>query len=350
MSNVTANRSTQAIATGDAYAMAKKNYEAEVLAAFVQDSVFWDRTWKKPITSGNSVEFPAIWRSSEASHTVGNELAGTAKPQHKPRTVTLEATERVAHDYLADIDKFIQHFESQSHHAREHARALIRKADSWIAQVIALGARTAASGDFDAGNVKTVGVGGDLTLHPSDAAAINGTTIALAFPRSLKGSKTLQAAIQLLGEAMTAKFVPMENRTIYLSQYLINVLRQDTTLTSGDWARGSDATKNNLIRGTIGHVEGFEVVMTTNMPSTDLSADATVPTAYQGDFSKTVCVATGDMTAVGTALAGGGVRPEGPTYIPDKLAHLICARLLKGHGVTRPEACGEIRIIGAAPE
>ncbi len=345
MSNITGNRSLQAIAAGDAFAMAKKNYEATVLAAFEQDSVFWARTWKKPITSGNSVEFPAIWRSAEASHTVGVELAGTAKPQHKPRTITLEALERVAHDYEADIDKLIAHFDSMSHHAKEHSLALIRKADSWIAQVIALGARTAATGDFAAGSVKTVGVGGDLTLHPSDGAAIAGTTILTAFPRSLKGSKTLQAAIQLLGEEMTAKFVPLESRVIYLSQYLINVLRQDTTLTSGDWARGAAASKNDLLKGSIGMVEGFEVVHTTNMPSTDLSADATVPTAYQGDFSRTVCVATGDQTAVGTVVMGGGVRPEGPTYIADKLAWLICARLLKGHGVTRPEACGEIRTI-----
>lgn len=336
----------QSVGSGDAFALTRKEFAAEILAAFSRGSEFYNRTYRDTIVGGNSKQIDATWRGTEYSHTEGDEATGENKPQSIARSITLESTKRVSSRYLDKGKMQIMHNlpAKRSEFAKQSVEALLYKADAWIAQCIILGARQSASGDFDAGNTVSLGAGGDITLHPSDGSTIAGTSIAAAFPVSSKGSKTLQAALALLQQKMSEKFVPRVRRTVWLSPYLMRVLRQDDSLLSRDYVAGNSG--NDKASASIGLVEGFEIVETNNIPSTNLSADSNTPTAYRGDFTLTVAPAIGDEMAVGTLLLGGGVEVI-DDYVNDKLAWLMGAHWWKGHNWLRPEACCEIKITGS---
>lgn len=332
---------------GSTVALAKKHFAAEVIAAFALGSEFYKRTMKETINEGNAKQFDATWRMTEAAHTEGDALGGQNKPQSLARTITLEDKKRTCQMFIDQFKKLMMHNDKISEAGRKSVEALLYKADAWIAQCIILGARQSASGDFDAGNVVTIGVGGDITLDPTDGTAINGTSIANAFPATEKGSKRLQLCLAQLQQKLDEKFVPRDLRTFWVSPYLHRVLRQDNSLLSRDYVMGN--ASNNKLMATLGLVEGFEIVVTNNMPSTDLSADADTPTAYQGDFSRVAACGIGDAKAVGTLLLGGGIRSLDEVDASLYLADVVGAGWWKGHNWLRPEACCEIRTIGAAP-
>ena len=78
------------------------------------------------------------------------------------------------------------------------------------------------------------------------------------------------------------------------------------------------------------------------MPQTNItqSNDTTNPNnVYYGDFSNTAALVM-NRNAIGTVSREGLIVE--PKWILERLAHLLTARILQGHGILRPECAVEI--------
>jgi len=323
MANVILNPQLQNLGAGDDLALALKEFAGLVLTAYPTKTVALEHCMQKTITEGSSHQFPAIWKMTAEEHTKGTELVGNNEPISEERTVNVDTKQLVAHAYIDTVDEFIAHFDTRQERAVQAARAIARTVDSRLIRCAILGARQSARGpasEFPAGN----------TLDSPRSGPL-----ATAYPPSLTGSKRLQADFAEIAQKMDEKDVPEDNRVALITPYLSKVFAQDDTLESVDYQ-----SPNNKFTRKLLMVEGFLCKKTNQMPSTNVT---TGQTAYQGDFTKTVCAFMADNTAVGQ-VKFGGIIPEGPTWVVTRLAWLLLARHLQGAKWIRPEACGEIAL------
>lgn len=84
---------------------------------------------------------------------------------------------------------------------------------------------------------------------------------------------------------------------------------------------------------------GFPIIKSTNIPSTNLTADATVSPSAQADYTKTVALVN-HPDAVGTVkLLDVAVESEREVR---RQGWFFVAKYAAGHGVLRPEAAIEL--------
>lgn len=327
MADPVLNYPLQNLGSGDELALALKEYSGLVLANFPTATVALNYGQRRsmPRGSGKSWQFPAFWRMSGAYHTAGVTLGGENEPITEERLVTMDTKAYIAHAWLDDVSDFIQHFDTRQQIAVESARDLARHRDSITFQCIINGARQAARSSFPAGN----------TLDSPRTGPIS-----TAYPVSLAGSKNLQSDLAEIAQKMDEKNVPRMGRVAFLTPYLLRVLRQDKTLATIDYK----SPNNNITRQMV-MVEGFMVEETNQMPSANITSSSVTghQTAYQGNYTTTVCCCVGSSDAFGT-IYYADVQPIGPHWDEVRQAWLIGAKQLAGSNWLRPEACGEIAI------
>ena len=312
----------QSLGAGSTTALALKEFSGMVLTALANKTVAMPFVTTKTVTQGNSWQFPALWKATVGYHTAGTALTGTNEPIVEERTIALDSKQIAGSRILAEYDDLIAHFDTRQQAAFELGQGIAEFVDSILLRQIALGARQSARSSFPAGNVLTT--------------ARSGASLLAAYPISSTGSGYLQADLGEIGRKMSINNVPREGRVAFMDPLLYQVLRQDNTLLSRDYQNGT----NEKLPARMTMAEGFMIVETNLMPNANVTSS--VNSNYDGDFSLTACLCLGHPTGVGHIRYRDGVVPEGPTWIPDRLAWLISARYLQGSKWLRPEACGEI--------
>jgi hypothetical protein len=309
MANATVSRIGQANQAGDPLALFLKVFSGEVLAAFQETNVFLSRTTVRTITSGKSAQFPSTWKGTAGYHTPGTELVGKTVG-HNERVITIDDL-LVADRFVADIDEAMSHYDIRGTYAKDVGRALAQAMDKNIAQVGVLTARAAAN----------------ITGSPG------GTRIVSASMKT--NADTIVGAIYDAKKALVKADVPQQDLYAYLApdQYYL-------LLSSGSKAiqreLNSGVDNGSIAGGTLERIAGIPLVVSNNMPSTNVT---TGPTAYQGDFTATAGLVM-HKAAVGTVkLIDLKVRAD---YDPRRLGTLIVGMYASGHGILRPECAVEL--------
>lgn len=308
MVNATPARIGQVNGGGAVDALFLKQFGGEVMGIFMNNHVALDRHIVRSISSGKTAQFPAYGRVSASYHTPGNEILGQAMNRAE-RTISVDDL-LLADVTLAQIDDLQNHYDVRGPYAEELAYALVNKADQNVLQVALNAARGSAT--------VTGGVGG-LAITSASSATVASALIT-----------TLYSASQNFDE----KNVPVEGRQVFIKPAQYYLLAATSSVQSSDFNRNPGDQAMGLASP---YIAGLELVKTNNVPSTNIS---TGPTAYQGNFSTSVCVAT-HKSAVGTLKLLDLVMEI--TWDPRRKIWLITACYSMGHGILRPESAVEVK-------
>ncbi len=316
------------IASND-FAHAKTEFLANTVETFQERIGFWPLVDGSTMVGKKTDTDLVLGPSGDAeSHTPGSDLPA-ATLDDKERDISLEDEETVKNFRRTKIEDIVDHTDTRMKLSGLAGKAIRKTCEKHTLQMVCLGARVAASGDFPGGN----------------QVEVAGADIETAFPMSLAGSRALQGVLRDWNQLAEESDVEMDEDDLFvgLTPYLYNVLLQDDRLTSRDYVGEAMADR---IKRKILQVENFWILKSRLMPSTDLGA-ATSPTVkgsvvYAGDFSLTAfCGMKAGAIRARTTPMDAWFNWEGRTRDWD-----IGSGFVKGLAEGRPEFCFECVIDG----
>lgn len=308
MANASASRFGQVNQAGDDRALWLKLFAGEVFTSWSEKNVTLDKHYVRSISSGKSASFPMIGKTDAAYHTVGTELTGTGINSAE-QILTVDDM-LVAHNFLADIDEALSHFDVRGPYAKEQGAALARQFDKNVLQTGVLAARAASPLSDGNGGSKIVAA------------------------TALTAGVALAQAIVDGAQKLDEKDIPAEDRFCYVrpAQYQL-LLKDAKDYIDFDYNREDNGS---LSTGKIGRINNVVIVKTNNLPRTNI---VTGNAKYQGDFSTTAALIMNRM-AVGTVkLIDITVAAD---WDPRRLGTLLTSRNAIGHGILRPDCAVEI--------
>lgn len=311
MADATVSRLGQSNLAGDAKALFLKQYGGEVLTAFAESNVFTPHHMIRTIKNGKSAQFPVMGKSSAAYHTPGAEITG-GQLAHAERVISIDDL-LLDSKFIANIDEAMNHYDVRSVYSTEQGRALGYKFDVNVAGVGVLAARAAATITGEAGGSVLV----DATFDTDAAAIIAGVWT---------GAQTFDE-----------KDVPEDDRACFLRPAQYYLVNQNTTVLNRDYGGSGSYSEGGKLK-----VAGIEIVKANHLPSTDLSADATISPSAQASYVSTFGLIM-QKQAVGTVkLLELGLESE---YQINRQGTLMVAKYAVGHGILRPECAIEMSVL-----
>ena len=307
----------QANLSGDVAALFKDQFIPELLTAFDAKRVMKNYVRSKTINKGKSASFPVLGTTSAQYVTVGDTLLGNQTIAHNEITINLDPF-LVSDILIPELDVKMQEYDDRSEIVEEMSRALANTEDKQLLQVGVLAARGSA-----------IVTGG------------NGGSVINAGASVLTSGETLAAAIYTAGVELDEKNIPENDRYAFVRPLQYALLAQYEDIKNHDIGTGSYS------EGTTGKLNNIQVIKTNHLPRTNItqSVDATNPNnVYYGDFRNTACLVM-NKNAVGTVSRQGLIVE--PKWILERLAHLLTARILQGHGILRPDCAVEISAAAA---
>lgn len=308
----------QANFSGDVMALFKDQFIPELLTAFDAKRVMKNYVRSKTITKGKSASFPVLGQTGAKYIGVGDTLLGNQTIAHNEITINVDPF-LVSDILIHELDVKLQEYDDRAEIVREMSRALANTEDKQLLQVGVLAARKGAI--VEGGN------GGTVLKAGTDVG---------------ESGQKLAAAIYAAGVTMDEKDIPEEDRYAFVRPLQYAMLAQYEDIKNHDIGTGSYS------EGTTGKLNNIQVIKTNHLPKTNISqsTDATKPNnIYYGDFTKTAALVM-NRQAVGTvSLQGLIVEPK---WMLERLAHLLTARILQGHGILRPDCAVEISAQAAA--
>lgn len=308
----------QANFTGEVQALFKDQFIPELLTAFDEKRVVKNYVRSKTISKGKSATFPVLGTTGAKYVGVGDTLLGNQKIAHNEITINVDPF-LVSDILIHELDVKLQEYDDRAEIVREMSRALANTEDKQLLQVGVLAARKGA--------IVEGGKGG--TVLKSGATA-------------LTDGGVLAAAIYSAGVELDTKDIPEDDRFAFVRPLQYALLAQHEDIKNHFIGSGSYSD------GTTGKLNNIQIIKTNHLPSVNIaqSTDATKPNnVYYGDFSKTACLVM-NRQAVGTVSRQGLIVE--PKWMLEKLAHLLTARILQGHGILRPDCAVEISAEAAA--
>ena len=302
----------QANMSGDTMALFKEQFIPELLTEFDAKRVMKNYVRSKKIMKGKSATFPVLGSTSAKYVTVGDSLLGNQSIAHNEITINVDPF-LVSDILIHELDVKLQEFDDRSEIVTEMARALANTEDKQLLQVGILAARAGSTIEGRPGG--TVMKAGDDVK--TDAAV-------------------LAAAIYSAGVELDEKNVEEFDRYCFVRPLQYAMLAQYEDIKNHDIGTGS------YTDGTTGKLNNIQVIKTNHLPQTNItqSVDTTQPNnVYYGDFTKTAALVM-NRNAIGTVSREGLIVE--PKWILERLAHLLTARILQGHGILRPECAVEI--------
>lgn len=285
-----------------------KQFGGEILTEFHNTSVFKDRHFVRQIRNGKSAQFPLIGSVNSSMHTPGAWIDG-ASVGHAEVVLTVDGL-LVAPLFVAEIDELMNHYDVRGPYSAEMGYELAQQYDKNVARTAVLAARSSS--------VLTGRSGGSVV----SAAGMSTDSTKLA--------AALFSSAQLLDEKKASSM----DRNCFVRPAQYYLMAQNEKLLNKFYSGSA-----NISTGTIETVAGISLVKTNNVPSTDLSADASVLSKYRGNFSKTNGIVTQRM-AVGTVqLADISFETD---YESRRQGTFMVATMAVGHGVLRPDCAIEL--------
>lgn len=346
--------------------MALTVFSGTVVEAFQTASVFYDRSSTfistKQLNGAISAQWPRMGDDPIASyHTPGvelNVLSGSAVSRIKSDQVVITCDEILANAIDVPFRELaLLHYEVLGPYATKLGRNIARILDRKIA-ILAMKGSVAPL-------VTNIHQGG-MNVNRTGSAAL--TT---AFKASPEGAYKFRENLNELAKTFDERSVPAEGRFLFITPYIKSVLRFEANFDGGSpgaltsvptmastYSRDLSRQPNDVNDRIVGRLEGFNVIVTNNLPSTDLSnpaagtEDAAVAnvTKYQGIFTgastnkRPVAVA---LCSADTGSPGiGMVQAMGMTshISPDERRNtqFLKAQIMCGLDVICPWSCGSI--------
>jgi hypothetical protein len=312
--NPNLSRSGQINKAGAVDALFRDQFQAEIIAEFHAQRKVKPFVRFKEIEKGKSASFPNVGKVDAKYVCAGETLLGNQKIAHSETTILLDPI-LVSDVKIAEIDTLMEEFSDREVIKNEMAHALARTEET---QQMIVGCLAARAGGMVEGRA-----GGSVI--------------------KAQGCKTdaekLAAAIYAAGVALKEKDVPYENIVCFLRPAQVGLLAQYDKITDKNLGGAG-----NYAKGTVGWLNGIQIIETNYLPSTNIAKDttseATANGTYYGDFSNTAGLVMGHG-AIGT-IVRKGVTVE-TTWLPQELCWLLTARNLQGHGILDPRKAVEIR-------
>lgn len=274
--------------------------------------------------AAKSLELKYHDEESVVYHTPGEDLftdgAYSGNPQKGSREVKLDK-KLIKAGLLDDVDSLMEDFDSQKEHARAIREALQRKDEQMSLRAILAAANRNGGAD-------------EYTNEPDLGAASGIVSIVIGGAHTTAKADLLAQAIRDAATAMDKEDVPDEGRVfaIHPSYYGLLFLTTDREFINRDWGNndnGSTAGRKIMMAG------GFEVVRTSNIPTTNLAADTARQTELNLDFSNTAGAFFSKEAAVRAVAKEVGIR----MWWDERLqAHAYAASLVAAYGSFRREA------------
>lgn len=367
--DTTLSRPGQANLSGSNYALFLKKFAGEVLTTFETEAKLKDLSVTRAISGGESAQFPVLGTATAKYHTAGQNIADGGNSylntiKHAERIIAVDNL-MVSAVTIAKIEEAMNHYDLRSLYTTELGRALAKKFDTTLAQVICQAARSS----------------------PSYTGGPYGFTIAeAAFATNVN---TLIRGIFKIAQRMDMNDVPKEDRYLLVrpaAYYALSGAISGTGTPVLDRDFGNEGN-GSIAEGSVLKVAGLKVIMTNNMPSTSVAADSAarntvhvrgdcIDNANLGTAAPTADLSLGTTswwsavpdTAVdtGATLSGYAVNMTNTyalgfqksavgtvklldialesEYRMDLQAHLFVAKYAMGHNVLRPECAYELRL------
>lgn len=304
MANATSLNIGQINGAGDREALFRKVFSGEVLTAFDTACVTKERFLVRDIVNGKSASFPATWKVNADYHVPGEEIVGQNSVTNE-RVLTIDGL-LLSDVFIPNIDEAMNHYDYRGIYSHQCGEALANAWDRNMLQVSVLAARAAAT--------VTGGVGGTVLENAAmrtDSAVIRGG---------------LYDAMQALSE----KDVPLSEIAGYFRPAQYFLMAADTTNIDKDFGGSGSLAEGNVVK-----IAGVPIVMTNNMPITDVTGGR-----YDVNASTTAGVVTHKSAAGTVRLLGLALESE---YDIRRQGTLVVAKYAVGHGILRPEAAVELR-------
>lgn len=251
---------------------------------FKTENVMWDggRILVKPLAKGQySDKFKFRGQSAEEPehHTAGQETTGGTVTND---SVTCDVDRPIVKQLNADeADLDLAYWDELQPLVRETMRHVARRLDLRAYRLAILAARTAA--------VSNVHSGGNRVER-----AVTGGVLATAYPTSSTGAANFLADMASLARLWDEDDIPQSGRELHISPYIREVLTYSTIQMNRDY---TDAEVARYADRYIGRAQGWSIVLTNNIPSTNITTDLS---KYNGNFA--VGGATGQSLPAGVAM------------------------------------------------
>lgn len=313
MADAIPSRLGQAQGTGDAWALFKQNYTAEVITSFVENYKLDGRVTVRNIDSGKSASFPNVGTISSEYHVPGTEIRGMVV-EHNETIITLDPM-LISHAFIANIDEAMNHYDVRSEYTKQQGAELAMRRMMNELRCAILAARTESG--------KVEGQPGGAIIK-STAMATDATVLADAF----------RSARQILDEKLLPDNPSEFTGALPPAQWYL--LTENKDLIDRDI---NPEANGSYGQATIASVARIPLVKINSMPRTDESALASIPAKYRGDYSDTVGVIF-HRSAVGTLKLLDLSLED--VYQGEKQGTLMLAKYALGHGVLAPRGAIEL--------
>ena len=314
MANATPTRLGQNLATGDANALFLKIFSGEVLSAFGRENQMMNMTSVRNIQSGKSSSFPVTGKIQAEYHSAGNEILGSSVKQTE-KIINIDDM-LIASTFVAEVDELKNHFDVRSIFSNEMGRALAKKVDKHLLQLVVKASRSSAniSGDTGAGT----------EIVDADADTNMDSLIASVFE-----------AIQKLDE----NDVPSNDRFMVVTPDIYYKLANVDKLVSRDFS----ANNGDFGKGSVVAIGGVPVIKSNTAVESYVNSATDSATGQNNDY----LVNASDVVAtIFQKGAIGSVKRKDltleSTYDARRLGTLLTARMMIGSNILRPECAVSI--------
>lgn len=315
MANASPSRLGLVEGGSDNKALFLKVFAGEVLTAFKEATVTEDKFQTRTIASGKSAQFPILGKISAAYHTPGTEITGLNVPANE-QVITIDDL-LISHSFIANIDEAMNHYDVRGPYATEMGRALAYQMDKHKLQLAILAARGSAPVTTEAG-------GGSVT----SATLLTDTT-----------GEALVAALFAAAQKLDEKYIPEDDRWVFLNPQAYYLLAQNTKIMNRFWGGEGEYAGAKVLR-----IAGLNVVKTNHAPFGSTVSNGTVAAGtdnkYAGAFTNTVGIVS-HKAAIGTVkLMDLAMESQ---YDIRRQGTLMVAKYAMGHGILRPAAAVELK-------
>lgn len=308
----------------DATELFLKKFAGEVLTTFETEAVFKDLTATRTIANGKSAQFPVTGIALSKYHTAGESVIETNgylnSFAHTEKVITIEGL-LTASSMIYNLDEAMNHYDVRSIYSTEIGRALAKAYDQAVAQTTILAARSASN--FAAGGAES---------------AWNANANSVVTANSGTDGSVLLSAILVGLRTLDERDVPSEGRVIAVRPG--NYWRIVEALTKSGFTIPYTGETGVFEQGKVAMVGGAKVVKSNNLPSTDLSADTSIPSARRANYSTSQAVVFHPNATGVVKLLDVAVESE---YQIERQATLVVGKYAVGHGILRPECAYEVK-------
>jgi len=314
MANATPTRLGQNLATGDANALFLKIFSGEVLSAFGRENQMMNMTTVRNIQNGKSASFPVTGKITADYHTAGNEILGSTVKQTE-KLINIDDM-LISSTFVAEVDELKNHFDVRSIFSNEMGRALAKKVDKHLLQLIVKASRSSAniSGDTGAGT----------EIVDADADTNMDSLIASVFE-----------AIQKLDE----NDVPSTERYMVVTPDIYYKLANVDKLVSRDFS----ANNGDFGKGSVVAIGGVPVIKSNTAVESYVNSSTDSATGQNNDYlvnASDVVATIFQRGAIGTVKRKDLTLES--TYDPRRMGTLMTARMMIGSNILRPECAVSI--------